>query len=111
MARSFGDENPVHALLGGTPEGHPDRYDLADPLRLPTPRADVHLLHGIADTVVPIEQSLSYSRQHPGTKVTELRCAHFELIDPRSDAFTDVRDAVAAEIEGSRSPSRRSRPW
>ncbi|MCZ3388588.1 MAG: alpha/beta hydrolase [Actinomycetia bacterium] len=112
MARFFGaGENPVHDLLAGTPDGHPDRYDLADPLILPTPRADIHLLHGIADTVVPIEQSLSYSRRHVGTRVTELRCAHFELIDPRSDAFTAVRDAVTAELGGPASPQRRSRPW
>ncbi len=112
MAHSFGaGDNPVHDLLGGTPDGHPDRYDLADPLLLPTPRATIHLLHGIADTLVPIEQSLSYAHRHAGTQVTELRCAHFELIDPRSDAFAAVRDAVAAELGGAASPPRRSRPW
>ena len=112
MAHSFGaDDNPVHDLLGGTPEGHPDRYDLADPLRLPTPDATVHLLHGIADTLVPIEQSLAYARHHAGTQVTELRCAHFELIDPRSDAFSAVQNAVAAELGGRATPGRRSRPW
>jgi acetyl esterase/lipase len=112
MARSFGSgDNPVHDLLGGTPQGRPDRYDLADPALLPTPRASVHLLHGVTDTLVPIEQSLSYARRHAGTQVTELRCAHFELIDPRSDSFTAVRDAVAAEVGGPASPARRSRPW
>lgn len=116
MARSFGTgagagDNPVHDLLGGTPESHPDRYDLADPALLPTPRAGVHLLHGISDTLVPIEQSLSYARRHAGTQVTELRCAHFELIDPRSAAFTAVRNAVSAELDDPTSPHRRSRPW
>lgn len=110
-AADGGAANPVHDLLGGTPDGHPDRYDLADPLLLPTPRASVHLLHGIADTVVPIEQSLSYARRHPGTQVSELRCAHFELIDPRSDAFTSVRAAVAAELADPEATARRSRPW
>ena len=112
MSRTFGDDdNPVHNLLGGTPQGHPDRYDLADPALLPTPRASVHLLHGVTDTLVPIEQSLSYARRHTGTRVTELRCAHFELIDPRSDAFAAVREAIEAEVGGPGAPSRRSRPW
>ncbi|MEO8107105.1 MAG: alpha/beta hydrolase [Actinomycetes bacterium] len=112
MARSFGGgENPVHDLLGGTPENYPDRYDLADPCALPTPRADVRLLHGVSDTLVPIEQSLSYAARHPGTQVSELRCAHFELIDPRSDAFAAVREAVQAQMDAAKSPTRRSRPW
>jgi pimeloyl-ACP methyl ester carboxylesterase len=112
MARSFGvDENPVHDLLGGAPEAYPDRYDLADPVRLPTPRAAVHLLHGIADTLVPIEQSMAYASRHPGTQVSELRCAHFELIDPRSDAFPAVQAAVVAELDVPASTPRRSRAW
>lgn len=112
MARSFGaGENPVHDLLGGAPEAYPDRYDLADPVRLPTPRAAVHLLHGVADTLVPIEQSMAYARRHPGTQVSELRCAHFELIDPRSDAFPAVRAAVVAELDVPASTPRRPRAW
>jgi acetyl esterase/lipase len=112
MARSFGGgENPVHDLLGGTPDGHPDRYDLADPCLLPVPRADVHLLHGMSDTLVPIEQSLTYARRHPGVRVSELRCAHFELIDPRSGVFASVREAVKAAGDAASSAPRRSRPW
>lgn len=112
MARSFGDgENPVHDLLGGTPDSHPDRYDLADPCALSAPRADVRLLHGISDTLVPIEQSLAYARRHAGSRVTELRCAHFELIDPRSGVFPTVRDAVKAEVDAASAAPRRSRPW
>ena len=112
MAKSFGgDENPVHDLLGGTPDSHPDRYDLADPCTLPAPRADVHLLHGMSDTLVPIEQSLTYAGRHPGVVVSELRCAHFELIDPRSGVFATVLGAVKAEVDAASAAPRRSRPW
>ena len=112
MARAFGDgDNPVHELLGGTPESHPDRYDLADPCALPAPRADVRLLHGASDALVPIEQSLAYVARHPGARVSELRCAHFELIDPRSAVFPAVREAVKAEVDAEQTPTRRSRPW
>ncbi len=111
MARTFGDgENPVCDLLGGTPQSHPDRYDLADPCRLGSPHAAVHLMHGTADTVVPVEQSRSYGRHHGGTDVTELPCGHFELIDPRSTAFATVRAAVEDQLRPV-APTARSRPW
>lgn len=111
MAATFGSgENPVTDLLGGTPDERPDRYDLADPVRLPTPRADVHLLHGRRDTLVPVEQSRSYLRAHPTARLTELDCAHFELIDPRSTAFAAVRAAVTEGVEVGASGVR-TRPW
>jgi acetyl esterase/lipase len=112
MAATFdeGEENPVHDLLGGTPQSHPDRYDLADPCRLGSPHAAVHLLHGATDTVVPIEQSLAYTGRHGGVDVTELRCGHFELIDPRSTAFGTVREAVHSEVQLASSTAR-TRPW
>ena len=111
LFESSGDENPVQHLMGGSRADRPDRYDLADPMRLMTPDAGVHLLHGVHDTVVPIELSTGYAAAHRGTTVTELPCAHFELIDPRSAVFTQVREAVAAELPDAASGVRRSRPW
>ncbi|HEX5017072.1 MAG TPA: alpha/beta hydrolase [Actinomycetes bacterium] len=114
MARLFeksGDENPVHDVMGGGPEDRPDRYDLADPARLPAPHASVRLLHGVHDTVVPLELSASYAARHPGVSLAELPCGHFELIDPRSVIFTHVQNAVIAELPDSASGVRRSRPW
>jgi acetyl esterase/lipase len=116
MARRFaetggGVENPVRDLMGGMPDERPHRYDLADPLLLPTPVADIELLHGVNDTVVPIEQSLRYLSTHPGGQLTELACGHFELIDPRSRWFAPVRDAVGAQLGAEGVARRRSRPW
>ena len=115
MARVFekssSTENPVHDLMGGTPDDRPDRYDLADPVRLPPSRASIRLLHGVHDTVVPLESSASYTATHPGVTLSELPCAHFELIDPRSAVFGEVSDAVAAELPDVASGVRRSRPW
>lgn len=111
MAAGFGrDENPVVDLLGGDPEERPDRFDLADPVRLPAPHADVQLVHGVRDSLVPVEQSRSYARVHPTARLTELDCAHFELIDPRSTAFVAVRAAVAQALEAGASGVR-TRPW
>jgi acetyl esterase/lipase len=109
--RSGERENPVVALLGGKPEDRPDRYDLADPVRLPRPEASVRLLHGARDTVVPLELSSSYAATHSGVTFSELTCGHFELIDPRSGVFPHVLDAVVAELPDAADGVRRSRPW
>jgi acetyl esterase/lipase len=102
--------NPVHDLLGGSPEDRPHRYDLADPLRLPSPTASVRLLHGVRDSLVPPAQSRSYAAAHAGVTLAELPCAHFELIDPRSDAFSVVRQSVLDEARPPEGASR-TRPW
>lgn len=103
-------ENPVVDLLGGTPDERPDRYDLADPVRLPSPHADVHLVHGRRDTLVPVAQSHSYAAAHPAARLVELDCGHFELIDPRSTAFGTVRAAVGEAIDTG-GAGVRTRPW
>ena len=104
-------ENPVVDLMGGTPDDRPDRYDLADPVRLPSFSSSVRLLHGARDTVVPLELSASYAAKHQGVTLSELPCGHFELIDPRSVMFSHVQDAVVAELPDVASGVRRSRPW
>ena len=115
MSRLFeasGDsENPVVDLMGGGPDDRPDRFDLGDPVRLPSTTANVHLLHGARDTVVPIELSSNYASVHAGVTLAELPCGHFELIDPRSVMFDHVQDAVVAELPDAASGVRRSRPW
>ena len=109
--RSDAGDNPVVDLMGGTPEDRPDRYDLADPVRLPRPDTSVRLLHGARDTVVPLELSTRYAAAHAGVTFSELACGHFELIDPRSDMFAHVHDAVVAELPDAADGVRRSRPW
>jgi acetyl esterase/lipase len=115
MAKSFEksgpNDNPVHDLMGGSPQDRPDRYDLADPVRMPTPQTSVRLLHGVHDTVVPLESSSRYAATHHGVILSELPCAHFELIDPRSQVFGKEADAVAEELADGASGVRRSRPW
>lgn len=109
--RSGDADNPVVDLMGGTPVDRPDRYDLADPSRLPRPEASIRLLHGARDSVVPLELSSRYAQVHAGVTLTELACGHFELIDPRSDVFGQVHAAVVAELPDAASDVRRSRPW
>jgi acetyl esterase/lipase len=88
-------------LAGGTPAERPDAYALADPSRrLPTGVPQL-LAHGDADDRVPVEQSRRYAR---AARAAGDRCellelpgvGHFELIDPRSDAWAEVARRLSA---------------
>jgi acetyl esterase/lipase len=86
-------------FAGGTPEQRPDAYALADPMaRLPTGVPQL-LAHGDADDRVPVEQSRRYA---DAARAAGDRCellvlpgvGHFELIDPRTEAWQRVAAAV-----------------
>lgn len=57
-------DGAVEEFLGGTPAENPEAYAAADPLEL-TPRVPVRILHGTADTVIPIVISERYATAHP----------------------------------------------
>lgn len=79
------DGGAVKAFLGVAAA---ERADL-DPSRLP-PSGAV-LIHGELDSVVPIGLSRAFAKARPGSRLVELPgTAHFELIDPRADAWTVV---------------------
>ncbi|HEU4662537.1 MAG TPA: alpha/beta fold hydrolase, partial [Dokdonella sp.] len=50
----------VKELIGGTPDEFTDRYDNASPLRLLPLRIAQLIVHGTADTVVPVEMARHY---------------------------------------------------
>ena len=77
------------ALLGGGPGRYPDRYRLADPMRLLPVRCPVRLVHGSADDRVPCGMSRDYLAQARAAgddvELDELPgSGHFEVIDPLS---------------------------
>jgi acetyl esterase/lipase len=89
------DDGATDLLMGGSPDRVPERYDLADPARLPTPAVPVTLLHGTADDRVPIEVGRSYAAR-TGSELRELPgVGHFALIDPLSPAWPRVLEAVS----------------
>lgn len=78
----------------GTPEERPEAYDSADPVRRLPVGIPVLLVHGDADDRVPIEHSRRYARlaQALGDpcELVELGgVGHFELIDPRTEAWAE----------------------
>ena len=62
------DGDAVAAFLGADAAARPE----LDPARLPAPRGAVRILHGRADTVVPVAVSESYVRHHPGAALTRV---------------------------------------
>ena len=83
-------------LAGGTPEERPEAYALADPMqRLPVETAQL-VVHGDADDRVPVEYSRRYAAA-AGCELLELAgVGHFEVIDPRTDAWADVAGRLGA---------------
>jgi acetyl esterase/lipase len=89
----------VSTLIGGTPDQYPDRYDAGSPIELlPTGIRQV-LIHGSDDDIVPVSQSERFVEraEQLGEKPALIELdgiGHFELIDPESDAWPSVVEAV-----------------
>jgi acetyl esterase/lipase len=88
------DGDAVASLLGGGPEGLPQRYAEAEPA---PPAVPTIVLHGRRDAQVPIQLSRGYAaRAGTAVRLVELPDAeHFGLIDPLSPAWSTVVDAFA----------------
>jgi fermentation-respiration switch protein FrsA (DUF1100 family) len=70
------------------------RTDL-DPTRRVSAATPVVLVHGIEDTVVPVGLAEAYVTAHPSaTLMTVPGAGHFDLIDPRSGAWSLVLSAI-----------------
>jgi acetyl esterase/lipase len=88
-------EGAVAGFLGATPEQAPERYRLASPRsRLPLGVRQL-LVHGDADTRVPVEQSRAYAAAAAaaGDPVELVELAgvdHMAVIDPASPAWAEV---------------------
>jgi acetyl esterase/lipase len=93
----------VVEFLGGTPAEVPDHYREADPMQLEIPQARQWLIHGTADDVVPADLSRGYvaaKGRLTGNKKEDVHllqvpdAGHYDLIDPRSAAWTAVEQTV-----------------
>jgi len=93
----------VAEFLGGKPDAVPEHYREADPMELSIPQARQWLLHGSQDDTVPPEFSRNYVAQKKkageSVKLIEIpRAGHFELIDPASEAFEQVKSTVLTAL-------------
>ena len=93
----------VVEFLGGKPSDVPEHYREADPMELSITRARQWLLHGAEDDTVPPAFSRDYADQKKrrGERVDLVEIAHaghFDLIDPRAEAFKKVKAAVLSAL-------------
>lgn len=93
----------VVEFLRGTPSEVPDHYREADPAELSIPQVRQWLIHGAADDTVPPEFSRDYvaakmkrtgKEKEDAHLLTLAGADHFDLIDPRSQAWKRVEQTV-----------------
>lgn len=93
----------VVEFLRGTPAEVPEHYREADPMQLSIAKASEWLIHGASDDTVPPAFSRDYvaQKQSAGEDVHLVEIAgadHFDLIDPRSNAWKQVEQTVLATL-------------
>jgi acetyl esterase/lipase len=92
----------VAEFLGGTPAEVADHYREADPTKLAI-RARQWLVHGATDDVVPPAFSRDYvsakQKTNEDVRLVEIAGAgHFEVVDPRSQAWKNVERVVMEAV-------------
>jgi acetyl esterase/lipase len=81
----------VLAFLGVPPAQRND----VDPCLMPSPGITTTILHGAQDAIAPITMSENYAARHANTRLVRLEaCGHFAVIDPLSDAWPAVVEAL-----------------
>jgi acetyl esterase/lipase len=89
----------VGDFLGGSPAQVPDRYRAASPIEMVPFGVRQRVIHGDRDEEVPVSISRAYvaAAKKSGDDVTLTEpegAGHFELIDPRTAAWGQVRDTI-----------------
>ncbi|MBB3085436.1 alpha/beta hydrolase family protein [Geodermatophilus sabuli] len=107
-AQRMGD-GAVQDLLGAEPGEAPDRYAVADPVRLVPAGVDLLCVHGTADDDVPRGQSARYAAAAAAAGVpVEVRWVdadHMALIDPDGAPWALVREWLRERAAAARDGS------
>ena len=93
----------VVEFLGGKPSEVPEHYREADPMEFEHCPLAAVVLHGADDDTVPPALGREYAEQKKkrGERVELVEIAnagHYDLIDPRSEAFKRVKAAVFSAL-------------
>lgn len=103
-AREHVGETAVWDLMGGGPDELADRYALADPAQLVPLPVPVLCVHSRDDESVPYSQSERYVAAATAAggraTLTEVPGDHMAMIEPRSQAWSVVHDALPALLAG-----------
>ncbi|MGC1449016.1 MAG: alpha/beta hydrolase [Candidatus Sulfotelmatobacter sp.] len=93
----------VVEFLRGTPSEVPDHYREADPMELSASQACQWLIHGSADEIIPPDFSRDYvaaKQKRLGREKEDVHllaiagATHFDVIDPRTQAWKQVEETV-----------------
>jgi len=73
--------------------------DEADPMLLldRRPAADIRIVHGVDDDVVPVDLARGLVARHPWIRLDEVPAAHFEVIEPDSHVWPAVLTALTSD--------------
>jgi acetyl esterase/lipase len=93
----------VAEFLGGKPDAVPEHYEEADPMEFSIRHAQQWLVHGSDNDTVPPQFSRNYvmQKKKAGESAGLLEiphAGHFDLIDPTSEAFRQVRSTVLTAV-------------
>lgn len=91
---------PAAALLGGTLEDVPDRFEQADPVRRVPLGVPVTIVHPTGDETVPVKRSRDYAERARAAgadiELIEPPGGHREVIDPGHRAWRAARERLDA---------------
>ncbi|WGW12862.1 alpha/beta hydrolase [Saxibacter everestensis] len=89
----------VSDLIGGSPEGRPERYAVADPAAIVPLDVPVYCVHARDDNEVPFDQSAGYvdaAKSAGGrARLVEVTGGHYDVIDPQTEAWQAIVDLLA----------------
>ena len=99
-------DNIIESLLRGTPAQVPERYAAASPYDLLPLHVPQCLIHGSADTNVPLEITARHyeAARAAGDEVEQIvldGVGHFEIVDPNSGVWPCVLDATRRAAQRS----------
>jgi acetyl esterase/lipase len=90
----------VAEFMGGPPDRVPEHYAEADPMEEQLPHTTKQwLIHGTIDDIVPLQFSRDYVSQKTAKGESAVlveipQAGHFDLINPNSEAFKQVKATV-----------------
>jgi acetyl esterase/lipase len=97
---------PAWEFLGGTPDQVPERYAVADPMRLLPLGVPTLLVHGADDETVPVQRSREYAAAaraagDPVELVEPVPGGHRVHPDPRSEAWRVAAEWIARPVRSA----------
>jgi acetyl esterase/lipase len=98
-------DGSIESLMGGSAKDLASIYDQASPVELLPIGVKQSVIHGALDNLVPPQMSNDYAEaaKKKGDNVKLMiieKAGHFELVDPQSSAWLQVKDEIMELLNG-----------